>query len=97
MVVARLFEVTCQFSWQKESDASSVWHCASLEGARRFVKEKMGKGDLLWYAIEGQDYIPCDENDPTGQLYIGVNHFEFNDLENGEYSSSVMESEKEED
>ena len=89
-VVARLFEVTCQFSWQKDNDDVSKWHCASLEGARRFVKEEMGKGDLLWYSIEGQDFIPCDESDPDGQLYIGVNHFEFNDLESGEYASSEM-------
>lgn len=81
MVVARLFKITCQFTWQKGSDDVSVWHCASLEGARRFIKEKVIKGDLLWYSIEGQDYMPCDEDDPNGQLYIGITHFEFNDLE----------------
>lgn len=85
MVVARLYKVTCQFSWQKDNDDVSTWHCASLEGAKRFVKEKMDKGDLLWYSIEGQDFIPCDENDPNGQLYIGMTHFEFNEIKEDDY------------
>lgn len=79
-VVASLYEVTCQFSWQKDDDDVSKWYCASLEGARRFVSEEMEKGDLLWYSIEGHDFIPCNENDPDGQLYRGITHFEFNDL-----------------
>ena len=74
---AILYEVTCQFDYQKEDNDVSIWHCASLKGARRFVEKQKALGGLLWYSIEGQEFIPCDENDPDGQLYIGMIHHEF--------------------
>ena len=76
MVVARLFKVTCGFAWQDENE-SSTWHCASLDGAKRFIARQK---DLTWYSIEGEDFIPCDENDPGGQLYIGMTYFEFHEV-----------------
>ena len=80
MVVARLFKVTLQWDWQKEDDETSTWHCGSLEGARKFCQKMIDKGGVLWFSIEGEDFIPCDENDPDGQLYIGMTHFEFHEL-----------------
>lgn len=79
-VVARLFEVTCQFDWQVRDDDTSVWHCATLSGAHDFIENQREISKLIWYSIEGQEYIPCDENNPDGQLYIGVTHFEYHDL-----------------
>ena len=76
-VIASLYKVECNFTWQDENEVST-WHCATLEGAHRFIEVK---NDLRWYSIEGQDFIPCNEEDPGGQLYIGVTHFEFIDLE----------------
>ena len=78
-VIARLFKVTLQWDWQKE-DETSTWHCATLEGARRFCQKMIDKGRVLWFSIEGQNFIPCDEDDPDGQLYIGMTHFEFHEL-----------------
>lgn len=80
MVVATLFKVTLQMDWQKEDDETSIWHCGSLDGARRFCQKMIDKGGVLWFSIEGQDFIPCDENDPDGQLYIRTTHFEFYEL-----------------
>ena len=79
MTVARLFKVTIQFDYQKR-DEVSTWHCGSLEGARNFCKEKIDKGGVIWYSIEGQDFIPCDKNDPNGLLYIGIIYNEFHEL-----------------
>lgn len=75
-VVARLFKVTCHFAWQDKNE-TSTWHCASLDGAKRFIKRQK---ELEWYSIEGQNFIPCDEDDPTGQLYIGCTYHEFVEL-----------------
>ena len=75
-VVARLYEVRCHFTWQDENDVG-VWHCATLDGAKRFIAKQK---DVDWYAIEGQDFIPCNENDPGGQLYIGMIYHEFKEI-----------------
>lgn len=82
MKLATLFKVECHFDFEDENE-TSVWHCGSLEGARRFIEKQKSKG-LLWYSIQGQDYIPCDENDPYGQLYIGLTHFEFKEKQDWE-------------
>ena len=76
-IVAELFKVTCGFEWQEENE-TSTWHCATLEGAHRFV-EKMKAQGLTWYSIEQETFIPCDEDDPDGQLYLGCDHFEFHE------------------
>lgn len=75
MTIARLFKVTCHFDWQRENEVST-WHCGSLRGAKEFIAKQR---ELNWYSIEGEDFIPCDENDPGGQLYIGCTHFEFHE------------------
>lgn len=75
-IVATLYKVTCSFTWQEDENDTSTWHCASLDGAKRFIERQK---DLRWYSIEGQEFIPCDEDDPYGQLYIGMTYFEFND------------------
>lgn len=77
--VAVLFEVHIQFSWQEENEVS-IYHCGSLEGAKKFVREWKGKDKIKWYSIEGQEFLPCKDNDPDGQLYIGVTHMEFNEF-----------------
>lgn len=77
--VARLFEVTCKFNYHGENEVAN-WHCGSLDGAYRFIEKLKSQGGLLWYSIEGQEFLPCDEDDPDGQLYIGVIHHEFKDL-----------------
>lgn len=82
-VVATLYKVECHFDWEEENEVST-WHCGSLEGAYRFIEKQKEKG-LLWYAIEGEDFCPCNEDDPEGQLFIGVNHFEFKELKDGEW------------
>lgn len=76
--VAVLFEVTIQFSWQDENEIST-YHCGSLEGARKLVRDWKGKDKIRWYSIEGQEFLPCKEDDPSGQLYIGVIHHEFHE------------------
>lgn len=76
-IVAKLYKVTCNFGWQTE-DETSTWHCATLDGAYRFIEKQK---ELRWYSIEENTFIPCDENDPDGQLYIGCNHFEFHECE----------------
>lgn len=81
-IMATLYKVTCHFNYQKEND-TSTWHCATLNGAHRFVESKIENG-LDWYSIEGEDFIPCDESDPGGFLYIGMKHFEFNEINKGE-------------
>lgn len=83
-IIARLYKVTCQFDWQK-GDETSTWHCGTLKGARRFVESQKDRG-LLWYSIEGQDFIPCDENEPGGQLYIAMIHHEFKEIQKGAMS-----------
>lgn len=82
-IVATLYEVHCHFEWEEDSEVST-WHCATLDGAHRFIEKQKTKG-LMWYSIEGQDFIPCNEDDPDGQLYIGMKHFEFKELKDGEW------------
>ncbi len=75
MVVAHLVKLTVGFTW---SEDSSVWHFGSVEGARKWVESKK---DVSWYSIEDEKFIPCDASDPFGQLYIGVDYFDY--VENG--------------
>lgn len=74
-VVATLYKVECNFKWDEDVDSSSSWTFGSLNGARKFVEKR--KDTLRWYAISGYDYIPCDENEPDGQLYLGMIYHEF--------------------
>ena len=74
MVVARLVKLTVGFTWEKESEQGSVWHFGSVEGARKWVE---AKDDVAWYSIEVEEFIPCNDGDPLGQLYIGCDYFDY--------------------
>ena len=77
MIIATLYKVTIGYDW---SDGTASWTCGSLEGARRFVKKEIGRGGVCWYSIMGHQYMPCHEDDPLGQLYIGLIHTEYNEV-----------------
>lgn len=77
-VIATLYEVHCGFDWMNDGDGDK-WTCATLDGARRFVEKQKEKG-LTWYAIEGRQYLPCNDEDPDGQLYIGIIYHEFREV-----------------
>ena len=79
MVVARLVKLTMAFTWEDEAArGSSYWTFGSVEAARKWAE---GAADVAWYSIEEEEFIPCDENDPSGRLYIGCNYFDFVDKE----------------
>lgn len=80
-ILATLYKVECNFTWE-DKNSSSTWSFGSLEGAKKFVEKK--KDELRWYSIEGLDYMPCDDDDPYGQLYQGMIYFEFNEFEENE-------------
>lgn len=71
-----MYKVTVHYDWQDEADDGGIWHCGSWEGAQAFVEEQKQKG-ADWYSIEEHTFIPCDEDDPAGQLYIGMGLFTF--------------------
>ena len=77
MIVAHLCKVTCNFKYQGENE-TDTWHCATMDGARRFVEGK--RKDLRWYSIEEQTFRTCNEDDPDGLLYIGLKNFEFEEF-----------------
>lgn len=83
-IIATLYKLKCQFDWQVKNDDTCTWTFGSLEGVHNFIEEQKKKG-LLWYSIEGQEYIPCDENDPKGQLYIGLFYMEFKENKDGRW------------
>lgn len=85
MVVARLVKLTVGFTWEDEAErGSSHWSFGSVEAARKWVEKYIEKSsDVAWYSIEEEEYIPCDENDPSGHLYIGCGYYDFVDLEVG--------------
>lgn len=58
----------------------STWHCGSLEGAKRFVEQKVAKGNVYAYSIEVIDWIPIDENDQDGQLYGGMRYMDYQEV-----------------
>ena len=76
MVIATLFKVTVHFKGRDDNDVST-WHCGSYNGALRFI-DTLDNYD--WYSIEGQEFRPCHDNDPMGQLYIGLICFDFHEV-----------------
>ena len=81
--VATIVKVICNHSWADDND-TSTYSFATVIGAQRWVKARLDRHDLDWFAIEGQHYYPCDDNNPDGQLYIGVFHTEFYDVLKGD-------------
>lgn len=89
-ILATIYQVTLQWDWQDE-DETSTYSCGSLAGAHKFIAQKVEKGDVLWYSIEENSYIPCKKDDPEGQLYIGCDYMEFHDCrKEGTYVAKEM-------
>lgn len=72
----KLWKVTCSHPWDAE-DEISIYSFGSYDGALIWVLQN-GK-DLDWAAIEENEYVPCDEENPGGRLYIKGGHFEHHD------------------
>ena len=68
-------EVTLFYSWG--GGDGSTYTFGSLDGAKKYVLEKRERDDVNAYSIEVVDHIPCDENNPGGQLYGGMGYFEY--------------------
>lgn len=68
-------KVSIFYTWN-HGDAST-WHCGTLEGAQRFVAKKIEDPEVYAYSIEVTEWLPCDENDPDGQLYGGMLYMTF--------------------
>lgn len=65
------------FSWDRE-DNCSTYSFGSVEGAREWIKSH--KEQIDWYAIEQVQYLPCDADNPKGQLYQGMLYHTYVDL-----------------
>lgn len=78
LVLATLYHVDCHYSYMKEDDVAP-YTFGSLEGAKQFVEEQKSK-DLTWYSIKGLEYRPCDDNNPGGQLYMGMIYFDYQEV-----------------
>lgn len=71
-------KVTLFFDWD---DEGSEFHCGSIKGAKKFVENKVARGDVKAYAIEVIDWMPVDRKDPDGQLYGGMVYHEFQEVQ----------------
>ena len=71
----KIWKVECHHIWDSEENSFSTYHFGSYEGALMWVV-KNGK-DLDWAYIEENKFIPCDKDNPGGQLYIGCDTTQF--------------------
>ncbi len=80
--IARMVKVTCQYDYQIEHrdetngaiNEVSTWYFGSWEGAYEFCNDEKKIG-LQWFSMEDQSFLPCNEENPNGKLYIGCNRF----------------------
>jgi hypothetical protein len=75
MIVTKL---TVGFTWAKDDRDVAHYSFGSVHGAKKWVQKN--KEQINWYAIEEVEYIPCDKDDPMGQLYLGMLYHEFKDF-----------------
>lgn len=73
-IIATIF-----MKWDTDGNGSP-WHCGSLDGARRFVEQKLSNGDVRAYSIEYIRWMPIDDNDPDGQLYGVMIYHEYTEI-----------------
>lgn len=59
-----------------------TWHFGSWEEAKKWADECMKKDNWYHaYALEEQEFIPCDKSNPQGMYYIGVHRMTMKDKE----------------
>jgi hypothetical protein len=76
----RLTKLTVGFKWDKKGEGAD-YTFASIIGAREWIDNN--RDQINWYAIIEVEYIPCNENNPMGQLYQGVLYHEFTEFKEG--------------
>ena len=73
-----IWKVTCEFTTSISVNGKteeSVYSFGSYDGALMWV---VNNADVLrWASIEENNYIPCNKDNPDGQLYIGCDVFQY--------------------
>jgi hypothetical protein len=72
----RIWKVDCGHVWDNE-DSCSTYSFGSYDGALMWILKNAD--ELKWAAIEENHYLPCDRENPGGQLYIGCDTHQFFD------------------
>ena len=82
----KIWKVDCGFSWEEDKNGCSSYSFGSYDGALMWVINHAD--ELDWVSIADNNYMPCDEDNPEGQLYIGCDvsqYYERKDIEQMKY------------